>query len=168
MKLVEHLPTEAYLKDREIRFEMALHPGTYTARAEAKALGLPADHVLKAVVLRHDRGYAIAVVPASRKIDMNLLTAAIPDPHVRLATEGEIDAKFPGFDLGALPPLPGFLGVRAYVDPLVFDHDEVAFADGRQTESILADPRELFWGQDVFVAPISREPEVLGPWALKE
>lgn len=166
MALVEQLPAEVYLKERHIRFEVALHRSAYTAKSEANALGLPVAYVLKVVVLRLEDAYAMAVVPASRRIDMNLVTGVIPE-NVRLATEDEIASRFPGFELGALPPLPGLLGVRAFVDPTVFDHHEVAFADGRQTESIIASPRELFWGQDVFVAPISRKPEVWGPWELE-
>lgn len=163
MALVEQLAAETYLKERHIRFEVAPHMGTYTAKSEAKALGLPAKYVLKAVVLRVDGDYAIAVLPASRRIDMNLMMEVIPDARARLATEDEIAARFPGFELGALPPLPGLLGVRAFVDPKVFDCDEAAFADGRQTESIIASPRELFWGEDVFVEAISRDPELWGP-----
>jgi Uncharacterized conserved protein len=167
MSLVEQLPVEVYLKERHIRFEVALHRGAYTAKSEANALGLPTAYVLKVVVLRLEDSYALAVVPASRRIDMSLVMGVIPDRHGRLATEDEIASRFPGFELGALPPLPGLLGVRVFVDPTVFDHHEVAFADGRQTESIIASPRELFWGQDVFVAPISRKPEVWGPWELE-
>lgn len=164
MALVEQLPAEVYLKGQHVRFEVAPHRSAFTAKSEAKALGLPSTCVLKVVVLRLGDAYALAVVPASRKIDMNLVMGVMPFARARLATEGEIESRFPGFELGALPPLPGLLGVRAFVDPAVFDQAEVAFADGRQTESIIASPRELFWGQDVFVAPISREAEEWGPW----
>ena len=130
-------------------------------------MGLPGDYVLKAVILRLHDGYAMAVVQASRRVDLSLVTGLIPKQEVRLATEAEIAARFPDFDLGALPPLPGLLGLRAFVDPAVLERDEVAFADGSRTESIIASPRELFWGEDVFVAPISREPEEWGPWGFE-
>lgn len=167
MALAEQLPVEAFLKERHVRFELAPHAGVFTARSEARALGLPAHCVLKVVVLRTDEDFVIAVVPASRKIDMNLLSYAVADPHVRLATEDEIAVRFPDYELGAIPPVPDLLGVRAYVDERVFDPSEVAFADGRQTESMISSPRELFWGENVFVAPISREPEADdGMWTV--
>ena len=167
MALVEQLPAETYLKERRIRFEVVAHTGSYTAKAEAKAMGLPTEYVLKVVVLRLDDGFAVAIVPASRRVDMSLVKRLFPRQDVRLATEAEITSRFPEFDLGALPPLPDLLGARAFVDPTVFDHDEVAFADGSRTESIIASPRELFWGEDVFVAPISRDSEVWGPWRFE-
>ena len=167
MDLVKQLPADAYLKERHVRFEVVPHTSTYTASSEARAMGLPGDYVLKVVILRLDKGYAMAIVPASRRLDLSLVSRLFPEQVVRLATETEISAHFPGFDLGALPPLPGLLGLRAYVDPTVLDRDEVAFADGSRTESIVASPRELFWGEDVFVAPISRELEVWGPWGFE-
>jgi Ala-tRNA(Pro) deacylase len=167
MALVDQLAAESYLRQRHVRFEVVPHTGTYTAKSEARALGLPTEYVLKVVMLRRDGDYAMAVVPASRRIDMNLVMSLMADVSVRLATEDEITLLFPGFELGALPPLPGLLEVPAFVDPTVLDHDEVAFADGRRTESIIASPRELFWGEDVFVASISWDPEVGGPWEFE-
>lgn len=166
MSLVEQLPAEVYLRRRHVRFEVAPHPDAYTARSEARALGLPSDYVIKAVVLSVDGDCTLAVLPASRKVDLNLVSGVFPGATVRLASEEEIASRFPGYQLGALPPFPGLLGVRGLIDPVVFDHDEDAFADGRRTESIIASPREIYWGEDVFVSPISREPEPRGPWEL--
>jgi len=154
--LVEQLPAETYLKERGVRIEVIPHTQVQSAVDEAGVMGLPAGCVLKVVILRFDDDYAMAVLPASHRIDMSLVREIAPDQDVRLATEGEIESRFPDFDLGALPPLPGLLGVRAYVDPTAFDHYEVAFADGRQTESIIASSRELFWGEDALVEPIAR------------
>lgn len=164
MSLVEHLPPDTYLRKRHVSFSVAPHTGTYTARSEARALGLPSDSVLKTVVLRVGDEFAIGVIPASRRLNINLVRRVAPSGRVRLATEDEIAARFPDYELGAVPPLPGVLGVKAYVDPTVFDHDEVAFADGKQTESIVASPKDMFWGEDAFVAPISQDPSVWGPW----
>lgn len=155
MALAEQLPAEVFLKERHVSFQIAPHRSAYTAKSEAELLGLSEDYVLKIVMLRHDDGFAMAVLPASRKIDMDLLAKAVSNPTVRLATEDEIAVAFPAFELGAVPPLPDLLGVPAFVDPVVLDLREVAFADGRQTESIIADPHELFWGQRVVIAPIS-------------
>ena len=96
-------------------------------------------------------------------LDMHLVREATRSHDVRLATEQEIVERFPEFELGAIPPLPDLLGVPGYADPTVFEHDEAAFADGRRTESFVASPREVLWGQRVYVAPISRAFE----WAIE-
>ena len=166
MALVDQSPAETYLKDRHIHFELAPHAGAYTARSEARALGLPSDTVLKAVVLRIGDDFAIGVVPASRRLDIPLVARIARDARVRLATEDEIMSRFPGSELGALPPIPGVLGVQAFVDPTVFEPDEVAFADGRQSESIIASPREMFWGENASVARITQKADMSGPWGF--
>ena len=156
MSLVEVLPVDAYLKERRIHHELVAHEATDTTAAEARVLRIPAGEVLKTVIFRVGDSFAAAIVPASKRLDIHLLDMAVHG-HVRLATEEEIERLFPQFELGAIPPLPGLLGLKAYVDPSVLEHDDVAFADGRRTESMIAAPREMLWGEDVYVAPIAHE-----------
>ena len=75
-------------------------------------------------------------VPATCRLDMHLVQAAVGDRHVRLATEEELRRDFPGIELGALPPLGSLLGAPLYVDQEVLQHETVVFAAGSQTESV--------------------------------
>lgn len=159
MSLVEQIPSETYLIRRCISFDVRLHDASDNALAEARALYLPPSSVLKAVLLKVGDDLAIAVTPASRRVDLHKIKRVFAKEKVRLATGTEIQDHYPHFDLGALPPLPGLLGVEGFIDGTVFDRDVVAFADGRQTESMTANPRALFWGEKVFVGPIARDPE---------
>lgn len=156
MALVRELPAETFLCSRRVHFESAPHESTETALSEADAVGVPARYVVKSLVLNIDDAVALAILPASRLLDMHLLRRAVGTHDVRLATEREIAENFPGFELGAIPPIPDLLGVPGYVDPTVLELDEAVFADGRRTESMVASPREVLWGEHVFVVPISR------------
>ena len=159
MALVEQIPAETYLIKRCISFDVRLHTPSDTALAEARALYLRPSSVLKTVMLKIGDEFAIAVTPASRRVDLRKLRLIFKKDDVRLATEAEIQDRYPEYDLGALPPLPGLLGVVGFIDNSVMDLNVVAFADGRQTESMTANPRALFWGEKVFVGPITRNPE---------
>lgn len=161
--LVRQLPAERFLHARHVHFETATHDKAETALSEADAVGVPARYVIKSLVLGVDGGFALAVLPASRMLDMNLMRKAAGTHDVRLATEKEISRTFPQFELGAIPPLPDLLGIPGYVDPSVLTLDEAIFADGRRTESMVASPREVYWGERVFVLPISRPAE----WRLE-
>jgi Ala-tRNA(Pro) deacylase len=154
MSLVQVLPTEVYLRRRGIHHEIAPHGEAETTATEARRLGIPASEVLKVVVLRTGDGFEMAIIPASTRLDMHLVCEAVGGP-VRLASEAEIAGAFPDFELGAIPPIPGLLGIRAWVDPAVLEHDNVAFADGKRTESMIASPRELLWGEEAIVTPIA-------------
>lgn len=148
-----------HLERRGVVFEALTHARTYSTLDEARALGIAADAVLKTVVLRTAAGHALAVVPASRRPNMRLTRRATGDSHVRLATEDELQQHFPGFELGAVPPLGSLLGVPVFVDPDVIDHDRVVFAAGSQTESVLVRTEDLFAGEDPVVVLLSSREE---------
>ena len=167
MTTVEVLPAEKFLRRRHVPYEIAPHREAYTSAAEAYALGIPPSDVLKVVVLRSAVDYMIAVIPASARLDLHRMQSLTDDKHLRLATEAEIRRRFPLFELGAVPPMPSLLGLPAYVDPSVLEHESVAFADGKQTESMIANPRELLWGEPVFVADICERAHPTEGWRFE-
>jgi Ala-tRNA(Pro) deacylase len=98
----------------------------------------------------------LAVVPASRRLDLRLVRESLDDPDVRLASEAELAADFPGYELGALPPLGSLLGVRLLVDPEVLGHETVLFAAGTETESIRVRAGELFRDEPLTLRQLTR------------
>jgi Ala-tRNA(Pro) deacylase len=147
------------LETRGVAFEATSHAETYTSVDEARALGIAADEVVKAVMLNTTSGYQLAVVPASRRLEMKLVQEAVGDRHARLATEQELERDFPGFELGALPPLGSLLSVPTYVDPEVMEHETIVFAAGSRTESVKVRTEDLFRDESVSVSPLTRHPE---------
>lgn len=147
-----------YLTRRGMAFEVAGHPRAVTSLEEARALGISADEVAKTVALATDRGYALLVLPASRRLDLRLAREAVGDHGARLATEEELQHAFANCELGALPPLGSLLGVPAYVDPEIMEHDTVIFAAASQTESVKGNPADLFRDEQVQVVPLTRPP----------
>jgi Ala-tRNA(Pro) deacylase len=144
------------LDKRGVTFEVIPHDQAYTSIAEATALGISADEVVKALVLDTAAGNVIAVVPGSRRLDMRNVEKALGTKHVRLATEEEIEQSFPGYGLGALPPLGSLYGIQTFVDPAVMQHDTVVFAAGSQTESVKLRTEDLFRDEPVTIAPLTR------------
>jgi Ala-tRNA(Pro) deacylase len=148
-----------HLEQRGIAFELIPHQQAYTSTEEARALGVDAGEVLKTLAVRTLSGYALAVIPASRRLDLHLVRDALGDRHARLATEEELGRDFAGYQLGALPPLGVLVGARVYVDPEVLRHDTVAFAAGTQTESVKLPTEELFDGEQATTVPLVRRSE---------
>lgn len=148
-----------HLRGRGVPFELIPHDQTYTSIDEARALGIAADEVVKAILLKTSSGYAVAALPAARRLDMKRAREALGDKHARLATEEELARDFPAFELGALPPLGSLLGVPAYVDPEVMEHETVVFAAGTQTESVKARTEDLFREEPVTVVGLAERSE---------
>jgi Ala-tRNA(Pro) deacylase len=147
-RVTEHLETHG------VRFAPIAHQQAYTSIAEARALGIDASDVLKTVAMRAAGGYALMAIPATCRLDMHLVQAAVGDRHVRLATEQELLRDFPDFELGALPPLGSLLGAPLYVDQEVLQHETVVFAAGSQTESVQLRTADLLQHQQVTALPL--------------
>jgi len=95
-------------------------------------------------------------VPATGRLDMHLVQAAVGGRHVRLAAEEELLRDFPGIELGALPPLGSLLGAPLYVDQEVLQHDTVVFAAGSRTESVQLRTADLLRHERVTTVPLIR------------
>jgi Cys-tRNA(Pro) deacylase len=139
-----------------VPYEVISHEQAYTSIDEARALGVLADEVVKTVVLHAASGCALAVIPGSRGLDISAAERALGTKHARLATEEEIEKHFPGYELGALPPLGSLHVAPTYVDPEVMQHDMVVFAAGTQTESVKVRSEDLFRNEPVTTAPLTR------------
>jgi Ala-tRNA(Pro) deacylase len=148
-----------HLKQQGSVFEVIPHRQAYTSTDEARALGIDAGEVLKTLAVRTGSGYALMVIPASRRLDLHLAREALVDSHARLASEDELARDFADYELGALPPLGALVGVGVYVDPEVLGHDTVAFAAGTQTESVKLRSEELFGSDLTTTVPLVTRPE---------
>jgi Ala-tRNA(Pro) deacylase len=146
-----------HLEERGIAFQLLPHRQAYTSSEEARALGVDAGEVLKTLAVRTSSGYALVVIPASRRLDLHLVGEALEDRHTRLASEEELGRDFADYQLGALPPLAALLGASLYVDPEVLRHDSVAFAAGTQTESVKLRTEELFGGGQARTVPLVKQ-----------
>jgi Ala-tRNA(Pro) deacylase len=145
-----------HLEQHGVAFETIRHAQTLTTAGEARAVGIPPSEVVKTLVLDTASGHVLAVVPATRRLDMKLAQRATGDRHARLASEDELARDFPLYELGAVPPLGALLAAPVYVDPEVRDHETVVFAAGTHTESIRVRTDDLFDGVSVVMVALSR------------
>jgi Ala-tRNA(Pro) deacylase len=146
-----------HLEQQGSTFELLPHRQAYTSTDEARALGIDAGEVLKTLAVRTGPGYVLAVIPASCRLDLHLVRDALGDHQARLASEEELARDFPGYQLGALPPLGTLLGSQLFIDPEVLEHDLVVFAAGTQTESVRMGTRELFGGEQITTVPLIKQ-----------
>jgi Ala-tRNA(Pro) deacylase len=148
-----------HLEQRGSPFELLAHRQAYTSTDEARALGIDAGEVLKTLAVRTGPGYALMVIPASRRLDLHLVRETLGDHQARLASEEELGRDFAGYQLGALPPLGALLGSQVFIDPAVLGHDLVVFAAGSQTESVRIRTRELLGSEQVTTVPLVKQAE---------
>src|SRR5215469_3390809 len=66
-----------HLKTHGVPYAPITHQQAYTSIAEARALGIDASEVLKTVAVRGAGGYALMAIPATCRLDMHLVQAAV-------------------------------------------------------------------------------------------
>jgi Ala-tRNA(Pro) deacylase len=121
-----------------VDYDVLPHKHTETATEEAEALGIPSHDVAKTLVVHTPGGHVRAVLPASQRIDLGKLSdlVGVPKKSVQLASEEELQKRYPEFELGAVPPLGGVRSDPVVVDPLLTEHASIVFEAGSHDESI--------------------------------
>jgi Ala-tRNA(Pro) deacylase len=133
-----------YLDEQGVRYEVVEHRATHTAEAEGRAAGVPPEDVAKTVLLRDERGYRLAVIPASERLDLHKARELLGSgKSLRLATEDEMGADFASFEVGALPPIGPLLPAPEVLDRRLLDHDRILFSGGDHRHGVLIDPNDL-------------------------
>jgi len=148
--------TTNHLEELGIGYELIEHERALTAAAEARAAGQEPANAVKCVLLRSLDGYELVVLQASDRLDLGKVSEQLGEGRsdLRLATEEEMDADFPQFELGALPPLGEMLPAPEIVDRKVLEHDRVLCNAGDHTHSVLIDPQEIIRASRAEVADL--------------
>jgi Ala-tRNA(Pro) deacylase len=143
-------PTLQKHLDRNVTYDVITHDPTMSATRTAQACHVSGNRLAKAVVLRRNGGFMLAIVPASHHLDLADLRRQIGD-DVALADEGEIKRLFPDCTPGAIPPVGECYDLDVIIDdsvgeqPDVYleggDHITVVHVDRAQFARLMADAR---------------------------
>lgn len=133
-----------YLDEQGVDHELVEHEERFTAASEAQASGVAPDNAAKDLILRDGDDYTLAVIPASRRLDLGKARELLgASGSLRLATEEEIGKDFERFEVGAIPPFGGLHGVPQLVDRRLLDHDRILCSAGDHAHGVLVDPAEI-------------------------
>jgi Ala-tRNA(Pro) deacylase len=118
--------------DRNVTYELITHEATMSSTRTAQVCHVSGDCLAKGIVLRHNGGYMLAVLPASRHLRLPDLKLAI-GADVDLADEGEIERLFPDCAPGAIPPIGECYDLDVIVDDSIQQPPEIYLEGGDHT-----------------------------------
>jgi Ala-tRNA(Pro) deacylase len=125
-----------FLDQNNIKYLTIKHSKAYTAQEIAASAHIQGKKIAKTVVLKVDGKIVFAALPATYKVDFNLLKEALGTENVRLATEQEFKDKCPGCEVGAMPPMGNLFNIETFVAASLVEDEEIAFNAGSHTELI--------------------------------
>jgi Ala-tRNA(Pro) deacylase len=125
-----------FLNRNSIRYICITHSTAYTAQEIAALTHIKGRELAKTVIVKIDDALAMAVLPASHHVNLEMLKTASGAGKVGIATELEFRARFPGCETGAMPPFGNLYDMPVFVDETLTKDAEIAFNAGTHNELI--------------------------------
>jgi Ala-tRNA(Pro) deacylase len=120
---------QKYLVSGGVSFELIEHARSLDSSHAAQAAHVPGDQLAKGTLLKDEQGFVIAVVPATRMVDLGAMHRRFGRP-LGLATEGEVQEMFRDCEPGAVPPLGAAYGLESVLDDSLMEAAHVYFEAG--------------------------------------
>ena len=118
-----------YIDGEGVTYDTVAHHRTATTSQSAQAAHVPGARLAKSVVVHHEMGYVLAVVPSTHRIELSTLQDLM-DRRLGLASEEEVSSLFPDCDIGAVPPIGPAYDVPVILDESLEDAGDVYFEGG--------------------------------------
>jgi Ala-tRNA(Pro) deacylase len=118
-----------YIEQKGTPYETVPHHRTATTRQSALAAHVPGSRMAKSVVVHHDGGYAVAVLPSTHRVELAALQDILDKP-LGLASEDEVASLFGDCDVGAVPPIGEAYDVPVVIDESLDDAADIYFEGG--------------------------------------
>jgi Ala-tRNA(Pro) deacylase len=124
------------LDEHKVSYEVFNHALAYTAQEIAAKQHCSGKEMAKVVILEVDDALVMGVIPASRKINLGAVVKSLGAKTARLAREDEFIARFPGCEIGAMPPFGNLFGVPVFVDPELEMDEYIYFNAGNHVQTV--------------------------------
>lgn len=131
-----------FLSDQHIAFEEMIHPPAYTSQKLARFLNISGRRVVKSILLKGPKGFFVAVLPASQRIDLAALTNLHGGP-VELASLAELYEQFPDCEWGALMPFGRLYGLTTILEASIPLDATIVFEAQRHAVAIRMQCRDF-------------------------
>jgi len=125
-----------FLDSNKVKYVTIKHSPAYTAPEIAGSAHIPGKELAKTVIIKVDGKMAMAVLPASQRVNFDLLKKITGASKIELASEQEFKDLFPECEVGAMPPFGNLYGMEVFVDESLSEDEEIAFNAGSHTELI--------------------------------
>jgi Ala-tRNA(Pro) deacylase len=125
-----------FLDSKGIKYMTINHSAAFTAQEVAASACVPGKELAKTVIVKIDGKFAMAVLPASSRINFDIFKQSVGASKVELATEHEFQDMFPECDVGAMPPFGSLYDMNVFICEHLREDKEIAFNAGSHTELI--------------------------------
>lgn len=123
-----------FLAHNGVKYVTIQHSPPDKAQQIATSAYVVQRNLAKTVMVKLDGKMAMAVLPASEQVDLDLLKTLAGAEIAELAREEEFEGIFPDCEVGTMPPFGNLYDLPVYVARPLADEEEIVFGAGSQTE----------------------------------
>ena len=124
------------LERHGVMYETIRHRRDYTAQETAEHTKTPGREFAKAVLMRLDGNFAMAVVPADHRVEVDQIRKLTGAKEVRLGTERELRDLCPDCEPGATPPFGNLYNLPVYLSDWLTGDEWITFNAGTHEQAI--------------------------------
>jgi Ala-tRNA(Pro) deacylase len=125
------------LDNQHVKYTLISHSPSFTAQEIAAAAHISGKQLAKIVVIKIGKQLAMVVLPAADHVNFNSLKKITGSTDVDLASEMDFKGKFPGCEVGAMPPFGSlFENMPVFVSNHLSHLALIAFNAGTHSELI--------------------------------
>ena len=118
---------KAFLDKNNVKYVIIQHSIAYTASEIAALAHVPGKELAKTVIITIKGKLAMAVLPASFKINFEGLKKALKEKDIRMASESEFADQFADCEVGAMPPFGNLYDMDVFVAKSLAEDKEITF-----------------------------------------
>jgi len=125
-----------YLDDNKVHYKMISHPKAFTAQEIAERAHVSGKSLAKVVMVKLDGKESMVVLPADKRVDLEVLKSKSGASHVDLLHEDEFEGEFPDCELGAMPPFGNLYNMDVWVSDELEEEKDIIFNAGNHSELV--------------------------------
>ncbi len=125
-----------YLESHNVKYRVISHSMAFTAQEIAASVHVSGYEMAKTVIVKVDGHLAMAVLPASYKVNFGVLRDIVGIRNIELASEQEFQHRFPDCEVGAMPPFGNLWNMEVFVAERLSFNTDIVFNAGSHTELI--------------------------------
>ena len=124
-----------YLAKTGVNYDVVTHPHSESSMRTAEAAHVSGENLAKAVLLKDQQGYVLAVLPATHNVMISAVQDLLERP-LETAPEVDLQVVFADCELGAVPALGVAYQLDTIVEESLRDRAQVYFEAGDHEDLI--------------------------------
>lgn len=158
---------KSYLDKQDIDYEEIAHKTVYTAYDAAQTLKKELKEIAKNLIIKADNTYALVVVPADKRLDLNKIKKALKANKVSIPNE-KVIIKVLKIKPGAVSSFGKLHKLEMLVDKAMIGTKKAVFSTGSVTDSVLMKVKDFVQMEEAKMADIAMKGGYKIPKATKK